>query len=69
MNFTNKCHPFEESTAEEAIKLVNKEFDGVELNEGILDDIIKGCLKNESSERLTLPNINRMIKNLVTFKI
>lgn len=60
-----KCHPFEESKAKDVIKLVKIEFDGLELNEGILDDIIKGCLKQKPSERLTLPNINRMVKNIV----
>lgn len=37
-----KCHPFDESSAKEVTKLVRKEFDGLELNEGIIDDIIKG---------------------------
>jgi hypothetical protein len=65
MSFTNKSHPFEEATAKESLKLIKKEFDGLELNQGILDDIIRGCLKQKPKSRLSLCNIKRMLKDLV----
>ncbi|CAI2358970.1 unnamed protein product [Moneuplotes crassus] len=61
-----KCHPFDASTPNEALKLVNKEFVGVELNEGIIDDIIRGCLKQNPSERLSMGKINKHLKELIT---
>ncbi|CAI2358885.1 unnamed protein product [Moneuplotes crassus] len=60
-----KCHPFEESTPKDALKLVNREFVGVELNEGIIDDIIRGCLKQKPSERLTLAGVRKHIRELI----
>lgn len=36
-----KCHPFEADTAKEASKLIKKGFDGIELKDCILDDIIR----------------------------
>lgn len=60
-----KSHPYEAESAKEASKLISKGFDGVEMDNRIMDDIIKACLKTKPIQRANLANIKRMLKNLV----
>lgn len=58
------CHPFQATTGKEAAQLISKGFDGMEMSDGIIDEIIKNCLNNKPALRPSLANINRSLKDL-----
>lgn len=60
-----KAHPFDAATAKEASKHIKKGFVAVEMENGILDEMITECLQSKPEKRPGLASIKRRLTALI----